>query len=122
MMGGEEEPVAIRPPNGSVVRRAQLGRALADGGKHGLNVGPRACDDAKDLAGRPLLLLTFMQFAGEPGDLCFLASCWTATDRYLWRIAALSRCRLMASRFDRFAAGAPVHRLLQGSGQRIVAG
>ena len=94
MMGGKEEPVAIRLPNGSVVRLAQLGRALADGVEHGLNVGSRACDDAKDLAGRPLLLLCFMQFAGEPGELCFLASRGTATDRCLWRIAALWRCRL----------------------------
>src|SRR6516165_9757161 len=59
MMGGEEEPVAIRPPDGSVIRLAQLGRASADGVEDGLNIGPRARDDAKDLAGRPLLLLPF---------------------------------------------------------------
>jgi len=74
MMGGEEELVAIRPPNGSVIRLAQLSRASADGVEDGLNVGPRARDDAKDLAGRPLLLLPFLQFAGEPGDLCLLVS------------------------------------------------
>ena len=73
MMGGQEELVAIRPPNGSVVRLAQLGRTLADGVEHGLNIGPRACDDTKDFAGRSLLVLRFMQFAGEPYDLCFLA-------------------------------------------------
>ena len=73
MMGGEEETVATRPPDGSVIGLAQLGRASADGVEDGLNIGPRACDDAKDLAGRPLLLLPFPQFAGEPGDLCFLA-------------------------------------------------
>jgi hypothetical protein len=110
MMGGEEEPVAIGPPDGSVIRLAQLGRALADGIEDGLNIGPRACDDAQDLAGRPLLLLPFMQFAGEPGDLCFLASRETATDRYLCSIATLSRYRLTA-RFNWFAAcsGAPSH-------------
>jgi hypothetical protein len=109
MMGGEE-PVAIRPPDGSVIRLAQLGRALADGVEDGLNVGPRACDNAKDLAGRPLLLLRFTQFAGEPRDLCFLASRGTVTDRCLWRITALER-RLVASRFNWFAAcsGAPSH-------------
>ena len=64
MMGGEEQPVAIRPPDGSVIRLAQLGCALADGVKDGLKIGPRACNDAKDLAGRPLLLLPFPQFAG----------------------------------------------------------
>jgi len=74
MMGGEEKPVAVRPPNGSIVRLAQLSRAPADGVEHGLNIDPRACDYAKDLAGRPLLLLRYLQFAGEPGDLCFLAS------------------------------------------------
>ena len=79
MMGGEEEPVAIRPPDGSVIRLAQLGRASADGVEDGLNIGPRACDDAKDLAGRPLLLLPFPQFAGQPGDLCFLAGGGAAT-------------------------------------------
>ena len=79
MMGGEEEPVAIRPPDGSVIRLAQLGRASADGVEDGLNVGPRACDDAKDIAGRPLLLLPFQQFAGQPGDVCFLAGGGAAT-------------------------------------------
>ena len=41
-----------------------------------------------------------------------------------FRIAALSRCRLMASRFDWFAAfyGAPSHCLPQGSRLGIVAG
>ena len=117
-MGGEEEPVAIRPPNGSVVRLAQLGRALADAVEHGLNVGPRACDGAKDLAGSPQLLLRFVQLAAKPRDLCFLASRRTTTDRYLWRIAALQRYRLSTSRFNWFAAcaGAPPHCLPQGSG------
>jgi hypothetical protein len=59
-MGGQEEPVAIRPPNGSVVRLAQLSRTLANGVEDGSKVGPRACDDAKDLAGRSLLLQCFM--------------------------------------------------------------
>jgi hypothetical protein len=89
-----------------------LGRALADGIEHGLNVGSRACDDAKDLAGRPLLLLSFMQFTGEPGDLGLLASRGTVMAGHLQRIAALSRCRLTVSRFNWFAAcsGAPSHR------------
>src|SRR6516165_5755539 len=95
MMGGEEEPGAIWPPDGSVIRLAQLGRALADGVEDGSKVGPRACDDAKDLAGRPLLVLRFMQFAGEPRDLCFAHG--------FWRIAALWH-RLAASRFSQFAA------------------
>jgi hypothetical protein len=88
MMGGKKEPVAIRLPNGSVVRLAQLGRALADGVEHGLNVGPRPCDDAKDLAGRPLLLPSFMQLTGEPGDLCFPIGSSPAP--HLWCIEALS--------------------------------
>ena len=103
-MGGEEEPVAVQPPDGSVIRLAQLACALADGVKDGLNIGPRACNDAKDLAGRPLLLLPFAQFAGEPRDLGFLAgSGGTAMAHSL---------RLAASRFSRFAAcyGAPPHR------------
>ena len=83
MMGDEDESVAIWAPNGSVVCLAQLGSALTDNVEHGLDVSPRACDDAKDLAGGPLLLLPFMQFAGEPGELCFLASRGTATDCYL---------------------------------------
>src|SRR5262249_12046526 len=123
MMGGEEEPVAIRPPDGSVIRLAQLGRASADGVEDGLNIGPRACNDAKDLAGRPLLLLSFTQFAGEPGDLSFLASRGSATDRYFWRAAALSRCRLTAP-FSRLTdySGASAHCLPQGSEQGIVTG
>jgi len=74
MIGGGEEPVAIWSPDGCVVRLAQLGRTLANGLEQGLNVGLRACDHAKDLAGRLLLLVRFMQFTGEPGDLCFLAN------------------------------------------------
>ena len=75
MMSRKEESVAIWTPNGSIVRLAQLGRALADGVEHGLNVGPRACDDAKDVAGRPLLLLRVMQIASKPRDLWSPARC-----------------------------------------------
>jgi hypothetical protein len=83
-----------------------LGRASADGVEDGLNIGPRACDDAKDLAGRPLLLLPFPQFAGEPGDLYFLAGGGAATAHSLWGF------RLVDSRVSQFAAcsGAPSHR------------
>src|SRR6516165_10252347 len=114
-MSGQEEPVAIRSPYGSVIRLAQLGRTLADGIEDGSKVGPRACDDAKDLAGRSLLVLRFTQFAGEPRDLCFAHG--------LWRTAPLQR-RFVALRFGSFAAcsGAPSHCLPQGSGQGIVAG
>src|SRR6516164_2381497 len=113
-MGGGEEPVAIRSPYRSVIRLAQLGRTLADGVEDGSKVGPRACDDAKDLAGRPLLVLRFMQFAGEPRDLCFAHG--------FWRTAPLWRHHFVALRFGWFAAcsGAPSHRLPQGSGQGIV--
>jgi hypothetical protein len=116
MMGGEEELLAIRPPDGSVIRLAQLGRASADGVEDGLNIGPRACNDARDLAGRPLLLLPLPQFAGEPADLC--------SAHGFWRTAPLWRHRFVALRFGSFAAcsGAPSHRLPQGSGQDIVAG
>jgi hypothetical protein len=114
VVGGGEEPVAIRSPDGSVIRLAQLGRTLANGLEHGSNVGPRACDDAKNLAGRPLPLLCFMQFAGEPGELCFLASRGTATDSCLWRIAAVSRCRLTA-RFDWFTACLGAIRMARGA-------
>src|SRR6516162_7267480 len=118
-MGGREKPVAIRSPDGSVIRLAQLGRTLADGVEDGSKVGPRACDDAKDLAGRSLLVLRFMQFAGEPRDLGFLAgSGGTAV------ACGLLGFRLAASPFSHFAAcsGAPSHRLPQGSGLGIVAG
>ena len=74
MMSRKEESVAIWAPNGSVVRLAQLDRALADGVENGLGVGPRARDDAEDLAGRSLLLQGFPQFTGESGDLGFLTS------------------------------------------------
>ena len=56
MMGDEEKPVAVRAPNGKVVRLAQPRSALADGVEHGLNVGRRMRDRAKNLAGRHLLL------------------------------------------------------------------
>src|SRR5215471_14915580 len=107
-MGGGEESVAIRSPYGSVIRRlAQLGRTLADGIEDGSKVGPRACDDAKDLAGRSLLVLRFMQFAGEPRDLCFLAgSRRTAMAHSVWgfRLAALCLSQFAA------CSGAPSHR------------
>src|SRR6516162_4754581 len=103
-MGGREKPVAIRSPDGSVIRLAQLGRALADGVEDGSKVGPRACDDAKDFAGRSLLVLRFMQFAGEPRDLGFLAGSGGT--------AVADSLRLAASRCTRFAAcsGASSHR------------
>ena len=104
MMGGEEEPVAIRPPDGSVIRLAQLGRASAGGVEDGLNIGPRACDDAKDFAGRSLLVLRFMQFAGEPRDLGFLAGSGGTAMAHSLRLAA-SRLRQFAT-----CSGAPSHR------------
>jgi len=118
-MGGGEEPVAIRSPDGSVIRLAQLGRTLADGIEDGSKVGPRACDDAKDLAGRPLLILRFMHCAGEPRDLGFLAGSGGTVAAH-----SLLGFRLAASPCSHFAAcsGAPSHRLPQGSGQGIVAG
>ena len=121
-MGGQEEPVAIRPPNGSVVRLAQLGRALADGVEHGMNVGPRACDDAKNLAGRPLLLLRLIPLAFIQRDLLTHTGSGRSAAGGLWRSAALSRCHLTTSRFSLFAAcsGAPSHCPPQGSGQGIV--
>jgi hypothetical protein len=110
MMSRKDESVAIWAPNGSIVRLAQLDRALADGVEHGLGFGPRARDDAEDLAGRSLLLQCFTQFTGEPADLCFPANWGTTTDRHLRRNAALSRCRLTA-RFSWFTTypGAPSH-------------
>jgi hypothetical protein len=113
MMSRKEESVAIWAPNGSVVRLAQLDRALADGVENGLGVGPRARDDAEDLAGRSLLLQGFPQFTGEPGDLCFLAGDRGATSADgLWRTAPLWRHRFVALRFGSFVAcsGAPSHR------------
>ena len=50
MMGEEEDPVAIWPPNGSVIRFAQPRGALTRGLEHDLNVGRRARDDAEDFA------------------------------------------------------------------------
>jgi PAS domain-containing protein len=55
-MGDEDEPVAVRAKNDRVVCLAQPPRSLADGVKHGLNLGRRACDDAEDRASRHLLL------------------------------------------------------------------
>src|SRR6516225_7829181 len=54
LKGDEEEPVAVWTPNGRIVRLAQPRRALADGVEHGLNVGRRVRDGAKNLAGRRL--------------------------------------------------------------------
>src|SRR6516225_11631080 len=56
LKGDEEEPVAVWTPNGRIVRLAQPRRALADGVEHGLNVGRRVRDGAKNLAGRRLSL------------------------------------------------------------------
>jgi hypothetical protein len=54
-MGNGHQPIAVRPPNGRVVRLAQAHRVSADGVEHGLNVGRRAGDDAEDRAGSHLL-------------------------------------------------------------------
>jgi hypothetical protein len=98
MTGGEKEPVALRLPNGSVVRVAQLGRALADGVEDGLNVGPRACDDAKNLAGRPLLLQRLIPLAFKQRNLLNHAGNGRAAMAGgLWRGAPLWRHRLSAS-------------------------
>ena len=58
-MGNGHDLVAVRAPNGGVVRLAQPRRALADGVEHGLNVGRRVCDNPEDFAGRCLLLKCF---------------------------------------------------------------
>ena len=83
-------------------------------------VSGRRADDTQNFRCGRLLLHRLVQFTGEPRDLCFLAGRGgTATAHGLWRIAALWRHRLAASRFNWFAAcsGAPSHWLPLGSGR-----
>src|SRR6516225_10788796 len=82
LKGDEEEPVAVWTPNGRIVRLAQPRRALADGVEHGLNIGRRVRDGAKNLAGRRLLLqhlskllLRLSELAGPQVELHLEVSC-----------------------------------------------
>src|ERR1700738_3112064 len=112
LKGDEEEPVAVRTPNGRIVRLAQPRRALADGVEHGLNVGRRVRDGAKNLAGRRLLLqrlskmlLRLGQFASPLVELHFEVGCGgTATTCCRWRVAALGIRRAPVQRIRWFTA------------------
>jgi hypothetical protein len=123
-VGGNMQVLAVEFKNSYVIRFAEARRTPRNNLKHGLECARRSTDNLKNLHCGRLLFLRLVQCTGEPRDLSFLAGGGAATAHGLWRITALKRRRLVASRFDRFAAcsGAPSHCLPQGSGQGIVAG
>jgi hypothetical protein len=108
----EEESVALRTPNGRVVRLTQPRRALADGVEHALNVGRGARDGVENLAGRRILLsrlskvlLRHGEFSGSLVKLYLEVGCGgTATARSRCVLAALDLRCLPAARFHRPAA------------------
>src|SRR6516225_4870529 len=110
LKGDEEEPVAVWTPNGRIVRLAQPRCAVADGVEHGLNVGRRVRDGAKNLAGRRLLLqhlskllLRLIAFAGPLVEPHLEVGCGgTATMCCRWRVVALGLCRAAVLRFRWF--------------------
>src|SRR5208337_1793980 len=71
-MGDEDEPVAVRAPNGRIVGLAQPHGVLADGVEHGLSVGPGARDDAEDRGSRRLMLQRFRKLLLRVGRLAGL--------------------------------------------------
>src|SRR5271169_1501465 len=103
----------------AAVDTAELGIADADtilqhGRKHWLKIAGRAADNLQHFGRRRLLLPSFVQFAGKPNDLRFLATMrriGTCLDIRL--ITPLRPWRLSTSPFDRLAAcsGAPLHRV-----------
>ena len=78
-------------------QRAELGladarRVLQDRIENRPQVSRRRADDAQNIRCRGLLPVGLREFAGKPGDDCFLTGNGsTAIARGLWRIAALRR-------------------------------
>src|SRR5262249_21705042 len=115
----EVEELAVEPVHKAVLAIAEPPSALGDHVEHRLDVARRAADDLEHVGGSNLLLTRLIQFAGEPGHLCFRAGRVTRSYGH-WRIAALRLCRLATLRFSWFAAysGAPSHRPSLGLGLR----
>jgi hypothetical protein len=99
-VGGCTQVLPVQLENRHVVCFAEARRTPDDDVQHRLEFGRRSADDSKNFRCRRPLFKRLVTLAGEPPDLCFPASRGTATDRCLWRIAALSRCRLATPRFD----------------------
>jgi len=112
MRRGDAERVTFSEPQITEFGFADAGGVLEDRIENRLQIPRRRTDDLENLGGGGKLLQCLVTLAGEPCCLCFQAGRGgTATARGLWRIAALQRHRLVASRFDWVAAcsGAPPH-------------
>jgi len=85
-----------------VANAGGVGQHLAEGR---LQIARRAADDLQHLRGGGLLLRGLVEFAGEAGDLGFLAGARrAATVRHRRFVAVLWRCRLALSRLGFLAA------------------
>jgi hypothetical protein len=90
---------------------ANAGGVLGYRVKHGLNITWRIGDYAENVADRRLLLQRLVPFADDLCKLRFVSASDGTAACGLRRVRALSRYRLTASRFNRFAAflGMPSH-------------
>jgi hypothetical protein len=104
--------VAIPKPEISEFCLANASCILQHGIKYRLQFARRRTYDFENLRGGGKLFYCLVTLASEQSNLrsgALAGLSATATD--LWRIATLKRCRVSASRFNRFAAcsGAPSH-------------
>src|SRR6516225_4602065 len=101
---------------------ANMSGALGYRGQHRLHVTWRIGDYAENVGDRRLLLQRLVPFTAKPREFCLLSVSNGRAAPGLWRIQALSRYRLAASRFNRFATfiGMPSHcPLPEGRGARL---
>jgi hypothetical protein len=113
MCGNHVEGISLAQVQISQGGLADARRILQNGIENRLQISRRGADDAQHLGGRGLLLQRLIPLAFIQRDLLtHTGSGRSAMAGRLWRIAALWRCRLAASRVSRFAAcsGAPSHR------------
>jgi hypothetical protein len=73
-VGGYTQILPVEFENGHVVSFAEACSTPCDDLQHRLEFGRRSADDLKNLRCGRLLFLRLVQFAGEPGDLCFLTN------------------------------------------------
>jgi hypothetical protein len=119
VFSGEMDELAIETEYRAVSSLAEACRACRDHVEYRLDIVRRACNNAQHFGSRILPSKRFPQFPSKLNDLCFcMGRGGIATASKLWRIAALWRCRLAASRLSQFAGcfRAPPHRHPKGSG------
>jgi hypothetical protein len=106
---GNPEHLAIDDRDVDDVCLANAGGVPGHRVQHRLHVTRRIGDYAKNVADRRLLIQRLVPFANDPRELRLVSA--GAREPDLWRILALSRYRLTASRFNRLATflGMPSH-------------